>query len=203
MFTELVVWHNSGRRAENCKLQETLCNVPICTPRKLFRLVPAPGPSPQGDVIPPPPDMGAAPQPPAAHPSASTWALCHYFMSPFPGSASRVSHDRRWSCAHALLQPWDAQQATRRGPEQRAASSNSLFSWHHCSVYCWCLYSLSILLYSLIWGTEQSQETETSAMWKKEFFSLNYLCHRLLEQFWMHPLPLKASFPKLLVLAVS
>lgn len=37
-------------------------------------------------------------------------------------------------------------------------------------------------------------------MWKyiKKFLSLSYLCHRLLEQFQMHPSPLGTSSPKLI-----
>lgn len=33
---------------------------------------------------------------------------------------------------------------------------------------------------------------------QKKPVSLSYLCHRLLEQFWMHPSPLRTSSPKLL-----
>lgn len=60
----LVVWHSSGRTEANCKLQETLCKAPTCTPTKSYSIVSvlstAPGPPPQGgDAVPPPPDLGA------------------------------------------------------------------------------------------------------------------------------------------------
>lgn len=168
--------------------------------------MPPPGPSPQGDVIPPPPDLGAAPQPPAAHPSASTRALCHHFMSPFPGSASRVSHDRRWSCLCSC--PPSALGCATSNSERTWAEGSlqqqplllaPLFSILLMSLQPQHLAVLSYMRHRTVSGNRNFCYVEE----KKKFFSLNYLCHRLLEQFWMHPLPLKASSPKLLVLAVS
>lgn len=127
-------------------------------------------------------------------------------MSPFPGSASQVSHDWRWSC---LCSPPPSALGCSMGNSERTWAEGSLqqqplllarlFSVLPVSLQPQHL-ALVFLLYSLIWGTKQSWQTGAFATWKeKRFLSLSYLCHRLLEHIWMHPSPLRASFPKLLV----
>lgn len=106
-------------------------------------------PSAQGGDVPTMAGPGSNPQPPAPHAPASTGlsiTTSRPLFQAVPAVLART--EGKVVCAHPVLQTWDAQWATQRGPEQRVASSNNLFSWHDWPVYCQCLYCLSCTLLS-------------------------------------------------------